>query len=257
MKKIMKDCAFIIQARLGSTRLPNKMLLPFFQNKGVFEIVLEKLLINYPTIPLILATSINSENDALESVANKYNIKVYRGSEDDVLSRFIEAADVFGISKIIRVCSDNPFLDILELHKLFTYISTHSHYDYVSFLVNGKPSIVSHFGFWAEYVTLNSLKEVVKLTSENIYHEHVTNYIYNNTGIFDVKLLKTNSLLEGCFDIRMTLDTKEDFLVLSTIYSDMCAQYGNNFGIDELIKYLDQNPSYRQQMNEQIKQNTK
>ena len=167
---------FIIQARSGSTRLPNKILLPFYNGKSILDLMLEKLSsINGTNI--LVATTTNMKDDAVVNIAKKYNIAYFRGSENDVLNRFISAAEQYNAQKIIRVCSDNPFLDINSIKKLIETINENPSADYISFNINGIPSIKTHYGFWTEYVTLNTLKKIRDLTDEPLYHEHVTNYI--------------------------------------------------------------------------------
>ena len=100
----------IIQARLGSTRLPRKILREFYGGKTLLETVISNLQKVVGT-KIIVATSVNPNNDVLETFLNERNITVFRGSEDDVLGRFIGAAEANGIDGIVRICSDNPFLD--------------------------------------------------------------------------------------------------------------------------------------------------
>ena len=108
----MSKTKIIIQARTGSTRLPQKMILPFYENEGIFSLLLKKLTITFDKNDIILATSVNENNDVLVEIAERYGIKYFRGSENDVLQRFIDAAKEFNAENIIRVCADNPFLDI-------------------------------------------------------------------------------------------------------------------------------------------------
>lgn len=244
--------AFIIQARLSSTRLPNKILLPFYQGKSILDLLIDKLL-SFPDYKIILATSTNKENDLLEEIANKRNILCFRGSENDVLKRFIDAAKFFNVTDIIRICSDNPFLEIESLKELIE--CDKSGIDYVSFKVNGKPSIKTHFGFWAEYVTLSALEKVMNLTSDNLYHEHVTNYIYAHNELFILKWINTNSVLEGRNDIRTTIDTKEDFFVVQKMYKTL-KEIGK-LKIEDVVDYLDKNPFYLNSMKQQIIENSK
>lgn len=248
---------FMLQARLGSTRLPNKMILPFFQSKGVLELTIEKLKYNFPNIPVILATSEEKSNDILEELAIKLDCLVYRGDEHDVLQRFIDAANHFHASKIIRVCADNPFLDVNELHRLIEFSSSEHRFDYISFIVNSIPSIKTHFGFWAEFVTLDTLKKVNQLTDEKYYHEHVTNYIYENPASFKIEFLGVNPVFNQIGDIRMTLDTSEDFQTLSEIYLKLVNKYDRTFGLNEIIQFLDIEKDYKRVMMEQIIVNTK
>ena len=242
----------IVQARVGSTRLPNKILLPFFEQKSIISLIIEKLK-SLPNTTIVLATTTNEKDTILADTAKSLHIKSYRGSENDVLARFICAAKQYNATRIIRICSDNPFLDIASLKELVE-IGEQSNNDYVSFLVNDKPSIKTHFGFWAEYVTLEALEKVQAATQESIYHEHVTNYIYTHPQDFKIEWLKTPEVLQGREDIRLTIDTQQDFIDAQEIYKHYV---DNNMTIEDLVGYLDQNPSLLEKMKKEIKLNTK
>ncbi len=242
----------IVQARVGSTRLPNKILLPFFEQKNIISIIIEKLK-SLPNTDIVLATTTNEKDTILVDTAKSLNVKSYRGSENDVLARFICAAKQCNATKIIRICSDNPFLDITSLRELVE-IGEKSNNDYVSFLVNGKPSIKTHFGFWAEYVTLEALEKVQALTQESLYREHVTNYIYTHPQDFKIKWLETPKVLQGREDIRLTIDTQQDFIDAQEIYKHYV---DNNMTIEDLVGYIDQTPSLLEKMKKEIKLNSK
>ena len=176
----------IIQARIGSTRLPKKMTKAFFNDKGIFELITEKILKYFPNITIVVATSINPVDDEIEKLCQKIGVKCFRGSENNVLQRFIDAAEKFNISKIIRVCADNPFINMLALKNLIEF-STNSNADYISYKTSlNKPSILTHYGLWAEYVSINALLKVSKLTQDKFFTEHVTNFLYNNENLFDI-----------------------------------------------------------------------
>lgn len=247
----------MLQARVGSTRLPQKMILPFFEGKTILELIISKLQQNFPEVPIVLATSALPENDILADRAKQQHCMVFRGSENDVLQRFIDAAETFHFDRMIRVCADNPFLDVAELQNLIRIAENNTTFDYISFTVNGSPSIKTHFGFWTEYVTLQALKKVNSATEEPFYHEHVTNYIYGNSDLFQIKFLTANPVLEGRNDIRMTLDTAEDFNTLSAIYSKLSARHETAFGINEIVSFLDENEQYKTIMKNQIAENSK
>ncbi len=247
---------FIIQARTGSTRLPNKIVKPFCNGKSILGIIINKLK-QIPYTRIIIATSENPNCDIIESFAKDANIDCYRGSENNVLKRFIMAAEKFNTEKIIRICSDNPFLELQSLMNLVSFAQKYGKdYDYSSFNIDGTPSIKTHYGFWAEYVTINALKKISKLTNESAYLEHVTNYIYTHPQQFNIYWHDTPSALCTHRNIRLTIDTEADFLTAQSIYSETEGK-GQFYTIDEMIKYLDNHPSYYEQMNSQIRQNTK
>ena len=109
-----KKVTFIIQARLSSTRLPNKVILPFWNGKTIIDLLIEKLK-TFNDCNIILATSDLSANLPLVEVAKRANVDYFQGSENDVLQRFIDAAEIQDAEHIIRICADNPFLDINEI----------------------------------------------------------------------------------------------------------------------------------------------
>lgn len=249
------DFSFIVQARVGSTRLPNKILLPFYEQNCILDLLVRKL--SQVSANIIIATSQNTENDILEEKAKAYGVPCFRGSENDVLQRFIDAAMYYNVQRIIRVCSDNPFLDLESIRILTSYVerSTES-YDYVSFCVNGVPSIKTHYGFWTEYVTLDALRKVVQYTEEPLYHEHVTNYIYMHSALFNTAWLPVSKKLETHNNIRLTIDTLSDFENVKKLYSELCSK--NPYpSIDSVVDYLDFHSEYYSLMKEQISNNLK
>ena len=88
----------VIQARTGSTRLPNKMLLPFHASKGILELLLEKLRNSFNNLPIIVATTTNNRDDVIVELCLKNKIKYFRGSENNVLQRFIDVANKFSLT---------------------------------------------------------------------------------------------------------------------------------------------------------------
>jgi len=250
----MSDLGIILQARTGSTRMPEKVILPFYQDQSILDLLLEKL--KKLGFPMILATTTNPSDDRICSLAQKHEVSVFRGSENDVLDRFIQAAKENKFSKIIRVCADNPFLDFAGMQLLIREFGQ-SDADYLSFeLAGNKPSILSHFGFWTEAIRLDALEKAQKLTSEKLYHEHVTNYIYGNPQLFNVQFIQADSLVFSRTDIRMTLDTPEDFHIQQKIYAQISAE-NPNFGISEIVSWLDRNPEILELMKAEIKRNKK
>lgn len=250
----MQRPTIIIQARTGSTRMPKKVILPFFKGKSIIEITIEKLLTT--GLPVILATTDNPGDDPLVGKVSHLPIRIFRGSEDNVLKRFIDAATQFDADKIIRVCADNPFLDTTSIRILADeFIKTPS--DYLSFqFSSNRPSIKTHFGFFAEATTLDALKKAASLTLEKLYIEHVTNFLYEHPQHFDVRFLDAPEYIFSRNDIRLTLDTPEDFDLQQNIYAEMMAQ-NPTFGIEKVVAYLDNHPELLTQMKFEIEKNSK
>lgn len=253
--KILMEASFVIQARLGSTRLPGKILLPFYKGKSILELLVEKLK-QVEGCQIILATSTSTVNNSLEQFASNYGIECFRGSENDVLQRFIDAAEFYQSKHLIRVCSDNPFLELNSIRQLISFLKANKQYDYISYHVNGTPSIKTHYGFWTEYVSLEALKKVKMLTNESLYHEHVTNYIYTHPDDFNFYLLDTPDIISTHNKTRLTIDTERDFRNAQTVYNALVKN--NPYPtIEDVISYLDNNSSLYQIMEQEILNNSK
>lgn len=255
-KKLTEDMLIIIQARTGSTRLPNKILLPFYKNKTILDIICERLSKNKYLIPICIATTNNSNDDILY---NKYkddkNIFTYRGDENNVLSRFIDCAEYFNKKTIIRVCSDNPLISLKYMENLIdNYIKNNK--DYMSYSIDGKKCCMkSHIGIFSEIVSLNSLKKVIVKTKEKHFLENVTEYIYENPDKFCIKFINKNFSSSIINNIRLTLDTQQDFDNLLKIYENLGIIDDINFY--KILNYLHENENIINLMRENIKNNLK
>lgn len=233
----------VIQARTGSSRLPSKIILPFVNNKSILEIVLDKFnIVDFQNIPKVLASSDTKADMILEKYAINAGYKFFRGSETDVLSRFINVGEKEKLTHLIRVCSDNPFLNtpsiLVLINELKRKVETEgSRVDYLSFQ-NGQyiPTIKSHLGLFAEIVSLDALKNVATITNELVYHEHVTNYIYENSNLFNVCLLDAPHCVYNRFDIRLTIDDLNDFNMLANLYKETSVFADD---IEQLVLYID------------------
>lgn len=244
----------IVQARQGSTRLPNKMNLFFYNGQTILGLILSKLVKNFPDVPIILATTINENDNTIVDQGEKENVKIYRGSEENVVKRFVDAANEYNITKIIRVCADNPFLD-MDAVKFLVEELNNSDLDYVAFKTSkGVPSIRTHYGFWAEGVNKKSLETILKKTSSSDYLEHVTNYIYTNSDLYNIKLITIRPNIERT-KLRLTIDTIEDFEISQSIYRE--AMQKDIQTIEALIDLIESSQIWVNSMEKQIILNTK
>ncbi len=239
-----KETGIIMQARTGSTRLPGKTVKPFSGQKSVFDLMAERFNRHFDAYPVILATTTNGADQILVEKAKAAGMEVYRGSENDVLQRFIEAAEHFGLKNVIRVCADNPFL-LPELVEPLIETIEDTDADYVSYRsFDGTPAMKTHFGLFAEAITLDALKKIAENTGEPHYREHVTNYVYEHPDKFKTVWMEMPGKLkkyEG--RLRLTLDTEEDFELLREIYGKV-----KPFTLDNLLSVVEKNPVYLEKM---------
>ena len=251
----------ILQARTGSSRLPNKMLKPFYQECGILEILLERIRAAFPDDfeNLIVATTTSRGDDRIEALCRRIGIKCFRGSESDVLSRFVEAAHIYHADKIIRICADNVFLDVDLLKELYNRL-TDSDYDYVSYCTSeGLPSIKTHYGFWAEGAKVSALEKVMNETSESIYHEHVTIYLYTHPEEYSINLKPISETIEDIEsypNLRLTIDTIDDFQISQEVYAYLIS---NHIPItsQNILEYPKKRPELFERMQTIINQNIK
>lgn len=253
--KTGKRDGIVIQARSGSTRMPSKILREFDGETRIIDIIIEKIKLSCPDNTIVVATTDNPADNILEEIAKSHGVECFRGSEEDVLARFIGAADRFGLERIIRVCSDNPFLQTDTFNELFD-AQTCSGADYVAFAFpDGRPTIKSHLGLYAELATTDALRRAAAATDEKLYREHVTIYLYTHPQDFSIELLQLPDFLKSRTDIRLTLDTPSDFALLQELYSRHLAETDGS--LKSLIQLVDSEPRYHSVMRENIEQNEK
>jgi len=244
------NIGIIIQARLSSTRLPGKILLNFSNNKCILEIIYDRIL-SYFKLPVIVSTTTNNNDIELVNFCKKKNMNYFCGSEHDVLLRFIDTANSFNLTHIIRICSDNPFINNEYIKQLIDALHNDINLDYISYRIKDKPSILTHFGFFAELVNLKSLN-ICNESNEKYYHEHVTNYIYTHNNYFKIKWLTAGEIFENN-NIRLTVDDNIDFSIIKTLYDE----FGENYNPERLFEYINNKPDIKQLMIQQIEKNTK
>lgn len=239
----------VIQARLGSTRLPSKIIQEIDNNITFLDYLLAKFYTLKDKFPVILASTLNSNDSNLEAFANKHDIRFFRGSEENVTQRYVSVAEKYDLDVIVRVCSDNPFLDVESLGVL---IESYSGEDYLSFSVNNIPAILTHFGFFAEIVKTDALKQI---NNDNLCNEHVTNCIYKSPEKFNVKFLNKNIDNNS---IRCTLDTQQDLNNIKEIYTKFIKNHHiQPLGYQEIINYISSDNYLMELMEKEIEKNSK
>ena len=204
----------IIQARMTSTRLPRKVLrvIDFEEQKSVLEQVVERVKCVQQIDKIIIATTVNPDDDEVVEVAEKLGVGVHRGSEKDVLERFAEAAEKFSLDTVIRITSDCPFLDpdvISALIDLFY----EGGYDYASNCIR---RTFPH-GLDCEILKYDLLEWMHKNASDSFSREHVTSFITSHLDDYRIGSLEDD---EDNSQIRITVDTVNDY-VLACVLNDL------------------------------------
>lgn len=224
----------IIQARTGSTRLPNKVLLKFGK-KTILEHVIERVKkVNFKK-KIIIATTINKKDKKIVQIAKKNNCLFFKGSAQNVLKRYFECSKKFKLDTIVRICSDSPFIDpkIIDMaYKIFKK----KKYDYVSNIVN--PTYPA--GMSVEIFNFESLKKAAEAKTDKKEQEHVTPFIYRNNEMFQIKNFETKRNFKN---YRFSVDFKKDFVAMKNLYEIMDKSKKNT--LNYLIKLMDKNPKIK------------
>ena len=198
----------ILQARFGSSRLPGKALATI-GGRSVLEHCLRRLMFA-GVAPVVLATTSRPEDDALEAVARALGIGVFRGDTNDVLGRYLSAAEAFDFDTIIRATGDNPCVDIQAPGRLLEALRSYQA-DYA--WEDGLPC-----GAAVEAVTREALIRAGHETYHAEDREHVTLYVRRSTQDFRVLLTPAPAPLRRS-DVRLTVDTEADLSHVRELYA--------------------------------------
>ncbi|HIC10197.1 MAG TPA: spore coat biosynthesis protein F [Campylobacterales bacterium] len=209
----MKKIVAIIQARMGSSRLPNKMMLSL-HGKPIIEWVIRRVQKSKYIDEVVLATSTNRENDILvKYVERNFNISIYRGSENNVLNRFYQAGKMANATHVVRVCADNPLIDGEEIDNLIDFYFSNS-YDYV---YNHIPKENSYpDGLGAEIVSFQILEELENSVISKEEREHSFLHITNNPEKYKIATFEPNPEI-AYPNLKFDIDTFEDYYYLSMV----------------------------------------
>lgn len=210
----MKNIAAIIQAKTSSTRLPRKVLkeLPYASGITCLEQVIRRLKKSKRLNEIIIATTKDAEDDQIINIVKKEDVNYFRGSKENVLSRYYLAAKENNIDLIVRITSDCPCIDA-DITDLTIDDHINKMMDYTT---NSLVRTYPH-GLDVEVFNFNVLEKAYKNATKDYEKEHVTPYINRNPQKFKINIVKAPKELYAP-DIRITLDTEEDYALLCAVF---------------------------------------
>lgn len=222
----------IIQARTGSTRLPNKVLMPLM-GKPMIAHVIERVKAAQKVEQIVLATTTHESDKALADVAESLGVKCYRGSEDDVLDRYYQAAKTHNASVIVRITGDCPVIDPKVIDQTIGLFQSDNYAYANNFIHRTFPD-----GLDTEVFTSDALETAWKEAQLKSEREHVTPYLYKHPDKFpQAGLVQAPDLSH----YRWTVDEPVDFEFIQAIYE---ALYPQNpfFDMHDIAAFLANNP---------------
>ena len=237
--------AIITQARMTSTRLPGKVLKTIL-DKPLLEYHVERLQRSKLADDVIVATTLNSADDLIVKWCEDNRVHYFRGSENDVLSRYYYAAKHYDVDVVARVTSDCPLIDPAVIDKvIFYFLSAVDKYHCVSNTIRRtypRGMDVSVFSF-------DVLKEINLKATSQLNREHVTSFIYENPQTY---LFGNVEWGRDASEHRWTVDTIEDFSLVRIIIEEL---YPNktNFSLLDCLNFIEKNPELKK-INSHIEQ---
>lgn len=225
-----------IQARMGSTRLPGKVLKTIC-GKPMLALQIERILQSRLIDEVIVATSVSVRDNPIETLAHSLNVSCFRGSEDDVLSRIIEALRAYNVDIHVEFMGDNPMPDPMLIDSLIGfYLKNSDKYDYVTnALKTTYPPGAEVFVYPAAV-----LYDAEKYSADKKTREHVGMHIYQHPERYRVCNIEAPAWLRFP-DFHLEVDTRDDLEVITGIYEALYP-FNPGFSLAQAIEYLKMHP---------------
>jgi len=223
-----------VEARMASSRLPGKVILPL-SGKPALEILVERIRRSRYIDDIVVATTVNEMDDPIIELCKNIKCKYFRGSENDVLKRVLEAARLVGTDIVVEITGDCPLIDHRHIDRVIELFYSGS-YDYASNAIERSFPV----GFDVEVFPLKVLEKVDKITNDPIDRVHVSYYIYSHPEEFRL----VNWKAEGDMfwpELGITLDEKEDYELINRICEELLPKDGD-FSAEKIITLLKNKP---------------
>jgi spore coat polysaccharide biosynthesis protein SpsF len=224
--------AITITARMKSTRLPKKAMKDLL-GKPMIERIIERVKYAKKADEIILCTSTNPQDDILATEAKRTRIKCFRGSENDVLKRLLDAAKEYKIDFIASTSGDNPLADPHYIDRLIEKFKE-TDADYITCL--DLP-----LGTFSYGVKVSALEKVVSLKTEK--ETEIWGVYFKKSNLFKKEELSVEDRLRHP-EMRLTVDTPEDFRLMEEIYKRLNHE-GELFELSEVVDLLEKSPELR------------
>lgn len=251
-KKLKVGC--IVQARMGSTRLPGKVLIPVLDKPIIWHIV-NRLRYSKLIDEIIIATTTKDGDEPIIDMAKKYSIPYYAGSEEDLIDRFYQASKLFNLDIVVRIAADRPVIDPQIVDKVINFfLKNLSDYDCVN---NINPYQTYPHGLIVEVFSFFLVERLWKEIKDPLGREWFTTVIYENPQKYRIFCIKSDKKLPH---LRLTLDYQEDLELIRYIYQclypekscfllkDILALYSQNRAIFNSNKKHDGNKGYAKEL---------
>jgi spore coat polysaccharide biosynthesis protein SpsF len=228
----------IIQARMGSTRLPGKVMLSLNGEYNLCQII-RRISKSSQIDNTVVTTSIHKQDRIIERYAHRSGAKVYRGSETDVQTRMYDAARQSDADVVVRITGDCPLIspEVIDevVHQLINSGADYS----ANILERTFPR-----GLDVEAFTAESFDRIHEESTEPHHREHVTPYYREREDLFEHVSITSDEVFDEPWmqdrtDLRLTLDEADDYELLRTVYENV--PYDEILDIRDAVRYIDEN----------------
>ncbi len=230
----------IIQARTGSSRLPDKIFMPL-AGKPLLLRMIQRVQNSKLADNIVVATTTEETDDKIEELCIFKNINFYRGHSTDLLDRHFQAALEYNADAVVKIPSDCPLIDPEIIDKVIGYYLNKVHnYDYVS---NLHPATYPD-GNDVEIFSITALKTAWENAVRELEREHTTPYFWENPDKFRIGNVEWETGLNYSMTHRFTIDYMEDYLFIKAVYDEL---YDNNpkFSLSDILDLLERKPEIK------------
>jgi spore coat polysaccharide biosynthesis protein SpsF len=229
----------VIQARTGSSRLPNKVLMPL-AGRPLLERMIER--VRAATTPggLVVATTTEPGDEPIRELCRSLRTACYSGHPTDLLDRHLRAGHATGADCVVKIPSDCPLVDPAVIDRVITfYIEHHTRFDFVS---NLHPATYPD-GNDVEVIPLPALETAWREATRPLEREHTTPFLWEHPERFRIGNVEWETGLDYSMNHRWTIDYPEDYAFLSAVYDALWSPERPVFSLSEILEFLDRNPS--------------
>lgn len=236
VKKITPETVIIIQARMGSSRLPGKSMRTIF-GRPLLSYLIERVMRCNSCSKVIVATTTNPRDRQIVDFCHKEGISCYIGSEEDVLERYLYTAQEYGGEVIVRITGDCPLIDPVIIEEVVdAFVESYPKYDYASNVFKR----TYPRGMDVEVISLRCLQSLFHYARTPDEREHVTPYIYHHLDQFSTLSITQKN---DQSNFRLTVDTEEDFLLVKKIVEELYP-IKSYFNLGDIMDLLKKHPDW-------------
>lgn len=227
----------VVQARTGSSRLPNKIMRPL-AGKPLLARMVERVLVAERAGTVVVATTTDPSDDPVEALCRDEGFHCYRGDALDLLDRHYQAGIRHNAAAVVKIPSDCPLIDPDVIDRVIGTFETHAgEFDYVS---NLHPATYPD-GNDVEIMTMEALEIAWREATRPLEREHTTPYLWENPDRFRIGNVVWGTGLDYSMSKRWTIDYEEDYLLIAAVY-DALFPLNPRFGLDDILEFLALHP---------------